>query len=390
VAGSSGAIGDGRPWARFDDLRAGTALRCPPPFRVLTARTPADVVPVLAEVERATAAGHWAFGHLGYEAAAGLDPALPVHPPDPDAPPLAWFGLCAAPTAVPPVGPVARPRVDWQPDWSDADHRRAVGRVREHIAAGDTYQVNLTDRLRARVPGDPAELYAGLAVAQGGVYNAYLDLGRHVIASASPELFFEWDGDRLRTRPMKGTAARGRTADEDRRQAERLRSSPKERAENLMIVDLLRNDVSRVARVGTVDVPGLFVLERYPTVWQLTSEITARTRPDVGLVDVFRALFPCGSVTGAPKRASMQLIRDLEAGPRGVYCGAIGLVAPPGAPFRARFSVAIRTAVLDRETGAAVYGAGGAITWSSDPDAERAELLAKTAILRDAATRCAR
>jgi para-aminobenzoate synthetase/4-amino-4-deoxychorismate lyase len=183
---------------------------------------------------------------------------------------------------------------------------------------------------------------------------------------------------------MKGTAARGRTPDEDRRRGELLRGSAKEQAENLMIVDLLRNDLSRVARVGTVDVPRLFELERYPTVWQLTSEITARTRADVGLVDVFRALFPCGSVTGAPKRASMQLIRDLEPGPRGVYCGATGLVAPPGAPFRARFGVAIRTVVVDRDRRSAVYGAGGAITWGSDPVAERAELLAKTAILRGA------
>jgi para-aminobenzoate synthetase/4-amino-4-deoxychorismate lyase len=393
MTGRHDATGDGRPWARFDDLRAGTALRCPPPFQVLTARTPEDVVPVLAEVERATAAGHWAFGYLGYEAAAGLDTALPVAAGDPDGPPLAWFGLCGPPTDVPPADAVPAPWTappDWQPDWSDADHRHAVDRVREHIAAGDSYQVNLTDRLRARFDGDPAELYAGLARAQGGAHHAYLDLGRHVIASASPELFFEWDGERLRTRPMKGTAARGRTPDDDRRQGDRLRASPKERAENLMIVDLLRNDLSRVARVGSVDVPGLFVLERYPTVWQLTSEITARTRADVGLVDVFRALFPCGSVTGAPKRASMQLIRDLEPGPRGVYCGAIGLVAPPGSAFRARFSVAIRTVVLDRETRAAVYGAGGAITWGSDPTAERAELLAKAAILRGALEPCGR
>ena len=385
MTGSGEAIGDGRPWARFDDLRTGTALRCPPPFRVLTARTPEDVVPVLAEVERATAAGHWAFGYLGYEAAAGLDPRAPGAParsrrPSPG---LVRAVRTTRPRSRRSTPPTARAApVDWHPDWSDAEHRRAVGRVREHIAAGDTYQVNLTDRLRAHVTGDPAELYAGLALAQGGAYSAYLDLGRHVVASASPELFFEWDGDHVRTRPMKGTAARGRTADDDRQQAERLQSSPKERAENLMIVDLLRNDLSRVARVGSVDVPGLFVLERYPTVWQLTSEVTARTRTDVGLVDLFRALFPCGSVTGAPKRASMQLIRDLEAGPRGVYCGAVGLVAPPGAPFRARFSVAIRTVVLDRETGAAVYGAGGAITWGSDADAERAELQAKAAVLR--------
>jgi para-aminobenzoate synthetase/4-amino-4-deoxychorismate lyase len=384
MTNSGTAIGHGPPWARFDDLRAGTALRCPPPFQVLTARTPEDVVPLLADVERATAAGHWAFGYVGYEAAAGLDPALPVAAADPDGPPLAWFGLCGPPADVPPVDAAALQTAppDWQPDWSDADHRRAVDRVHEHIAAGDTYQCNLTDRLRAGFDGDPEGLYADLGRAQAGAHHAYLDLGRHVIASASPELFFQWDGERLRTRPMKGTAARGRTADDDRRQGDRLRASPKERAENLMIVDLLRNDISRVARVGSVDVPGLFVLERYPTVWQLTSEITARTRADVGLVDVFRALFPCGSVTGAPKRASMQLIRDLEPGPRGIYCGAIGLVAPPGAPFRARFSVAIRTVVVDREAGTAVYGAGGAITWDSEAAAERAELLAKAAILR--------
>jgi para-aminobenzoate synthetase/4-amino-4-deoxychorismate lyase len=375
-------------WARFDDLRAGTSLAFPPPSRVLVAHTVDDVVPVLAEVERAAAGGRWAVGYVGYEAAAGLDDSLPVRTAEPDGPPLAWFGLCSRPRAVPRVAAAAGPWPprEWRADWSDADHRRTVNCVREHIAAGDTYQVNLTDRLRAPFAGDPAGLYADLAVAQAGAHNAYLDLGRHVLASASPELFFDWDGDVLRTRPMKGTAARGRTADEDRRQGEQLRSSAKERAENLMIVDLLRNDVSRVARVGSVDVPGLFELERYPTVWQLTSEITCRTRADVGLVDVFRALFPCGSVTGAPKRASMQLVCELEPAPRGVYCGAIGLVAPPGAPFRARFGVAIRTAVVDREKGTAVYGAGGGITWGSDPAAERAELLAKAAILRGAAT----
>ena len=376
------------PWARFDDLRAGSALRCGPPFRVLVAATARDVVPVLAEVERATAAGHWAFGYVGYEAAPGLDPDLPVHPVEPGSPPPAWFGLCDAPVPVAPVEPPTGKRAGeepiWRPAWSDDDHHRAVDRVRAHIAAGDTYQVNLTDRLRASVPGDPVELYARLATAQEGAHNAYLHLGPHTVGSASPVLFFDWDGDLLRTRPMKGTAARGGTPAEDAQRARELRASQKERAENLMIVDLLRNDVSRVARVGSVDVPSLFELERYPTVWQLTSEITARTTDGVGLVEVFRALFPCGSVTGAPKRASMQVIRELEPGPRGVYCGAIGLVGPPGAPIRARFSVAIRTVVVDRSTDAAVYGAGGAITWGSDAAAERAELLAKAAILSGA------
>jgi para-aminobenzoate synthetase/4-amino-4-deoxychorismate lyase len=383
-SGSGTGDGHGRPWARFDDLVSGVALLCPPPSRVLTAHRPEDVAPVLTEVERATAAGHWAFGYVAYEAAVGLDPALPVAAPTGDGPPLVWFGICGPPSEVRPVGPGQdRPAtgVQWQPDWSDEEHRGAVARVREHIAAGDTYQCNLTDRLRAQVEGDLEQLYTALVTAQRGAYNAYLDLGRHVVASASPELFFEWSGDRIRTRPMKGTAARGRGVDDDLAQARRLRTSPKERAENLMIVDLLRNDLSKVARLGSVEVPALFVLERYPTLWQMTSEVTARTAAEVGLVDVFRALFPCGSVTGAPKRSTMQLIRDLEPGPRGVYCGAIGLLAPSGAPFRARFSVAIRTVVVDRVSGAAVYGAGGGITWDSDATAERAELLTKAAVL---------
>jgi para-aminobenzoate synthetase / 4-amino-4-deoxychorismate lyase len=370
------------PWARFDDLTGGTSTCYPPASRVLTADRPENVVPVLAEVERATSAGQWAFGFLSYEAAGGLDAVLATAEPSPDGPPLAWFGICDEPADVAPVGPgPGTPRLDWAPDWSDDEHRRAVAVVRDHIAAGETYQCNLTDRLRAAGVDDPLGLYADLVHGQRGAYNAYLDLGRYAVVSASPELFFEWSGDLLRTRPMKGTAARGPATAEDRAQALRLRSSPKERAENLMIVDLLRNDLSRVARTGTVDVPELFCLERYPTVWQLTSEVTARTRPDVGLVDVFRALFPCGSVTGAPKARTMRLIRDLEAGPRGVYCGAIGWVAPPGSAVRARFSVAIRTAVVDRRTGRAVYGAGGGITWGSDPDAERAELLDKAAVL---------
>jgi para-aminobenzoate synthetase/4-amino-4-deoxychorismate lyase len=180
---------------------------------------------------------------------------------------------------------------------------------------------------------------------------------------------------------MKGTAARGRTTREDLEQSRVLRSSSKEQAENLMIVDLLRNDLSRVAEIGSVVVDELFSLERYPTVWQMTSQVSARVRPGTALLELFRALFPCGSVTGAPKRRTMQLIDDLEPTPRGVYCGAVGLVAPPSAPFRARFNVAIRTVVVDRGTGAAVYGVGGGITWGSEAARERAEVRAKAAVL---------
>ena len=383
----AGATADGPVWGRFDDLAAGTALAFEAPSRVLTAMAASDVVPVLAEVERATARGCWAFGYVGYEAAAGLDPRRSPAP-GPEGLPLAQFALCERPADVPPVAPPpGRARgyavSAWERGWSESAYRDDVARVREHIAAGETYQLNLTVRMRASVTGDLAQLYADLAWAQRGSYAAYLDLGRFAVASASPELFFEWTGDRVVTRPMKGTARRGRTTAEDAERRARLLGSEKERAENLMIVDLLRNDLGQIAEVGSVHVPALFVPERYETVWQLTSEVTARPRPGTGLVDVFRALFPSGSVTGAPKERSMELIRQLEPEPRGVYCGAIGVVAPPGEAFRARFNVAIRTVTVDRATGTAVFGTGGGITWGSDPDAEHAELLAKAAILTE-------
>ena len=236
--------------------------------------------------------------------------------------------------------------------------------------------------MAGRVTRHPFDLYRSLALGQGGAYNALLDLGRFVVASASPELFFERSGDHVLLRPMKGTARRGRHRDEDRRLTDQLRSSAKERAENVMIVDLIRNDIGRVAEIGSVEVPALFTVEPYETVLQLTSDVTARLRPGTGLVELFRALFPCGSVTGAPKISSMAIIRSIEQTPRGVYCGAIGLVGPPDASVRARFSVAIRTAVVDTRTGEAMYGAGGGVTWSSEASAEHDEVLTKTAVLR--------
>ncbi|MGK5115046.1 MULTISPECIES: aminodeoxychorismate synthase component I [unclassified Geodermatophilus] len=373
-------------WARFDDLVSGTAVRCPAPDRVLVAQHPGEVVGVLAEVQRATDAGRWAFGYVAYEAAAGLDPHLAVHRSTPLGMPLAWFGICDEPVPVPPLeaaGPGGgQAGAAWRPAWTPAGHADGVARIRERIAAGDTFQCNLTVRMSGLVAGDPLDLYRDLALGQRGAHNAYLDLGRFVVASASPELFFERRGDDLLLRPMKGTARRGRHRDEDRRLARQLCASPKERAENVMIVDLLRNDVGRVAEIGSVDVPRLFTVERYETVLQLTSDVTARVSPGTGLVELFRALFPCGSVTGAPKASSMEIIRSVEPEPRGVYCGAIGLVGPPGAPVRARFSVAIRTVAVDRTTGEAVYGTGGGITWGSEAAAEHDEVLAKAAVLR--------
>ncbi len=370
------------PWARFDDLRAGRATMTPPGLSVLRADRADDVLPVLEAVEQAVAAGHWAYGYLGYDAAPGLDPDLVVVAPRPGDPPPVWFAVGGPPEPAPALSVAAQGDDVWVPDWSDAEHARAVEAVRACIAAGETYQCNVTDRLRTRLTGSAEQLYAALAARQAGGYHAFLDLGTHAIASASPELFFEWSGDELLTRPMKGTAPRAADPVEDAARAAQLQASGKDRAENLMIVDLLRNDLSRVAATGSVTTRRLFALERYPTVWQLTSEVAARPRPGTTLLDVLRALFPSGSVTGAPKVRTMQIVRDLEPTPRGVYCGAIGVVAPQGAGVRARFNVAIRTAVVERATGAAVYGAGGGIVWDSDAVAERAELLAKAAVLR--------
>ncbi len=380
----------GKPFARFDDLRAGHGLVFDSPIGpALVATEPSEVLPVLRAVERQTADGAWAAGFVSYEAAAGLASNLPIralsaHDPTGDFP-LAWFGLFSAPQQVAALEGGPQPAAwsvgPWTPDCTPSEYRRKVEAIRERIAAGDTYQTNLTVRLHSSVDGDLLGLYRHLALAQRGAHNAYLDTGRFVVASASPELFFDWSGDRVTTRPMKGTAARGRFAAEDAERADTLVHSEKDRAENVMIVDLLRNDLGMLAEPGSVEVPRLFELERYETVWQLTSTVTARPRRSTTLVDLFEALYPCGSVTGAPKRSSMALIAALEDSRRGAYCGAAGIVSPPGAPFRARFNVAIRTVVADRTTGEASYGTGGGITWDSRPDAEYAELLAKAAVL---------
>jgi para-aminobenzoate synthetase / 4-amino-4-deoxychorismate lyase len=383
------------PVVRFDDTRPGGAgLVLSRPKAVLVARDIAEVVGVLEAAEAAADAGSWVAGYVGYEAASAFDPALAAgRHPGRDELPLAWFAVFDDIDAARPLerdaGGARRYRVGpWCADCDADSHRHQVACVRARIAAGDTYQTNLTARLHSSIEGDALSFYLDLALAQGSEHCAYLDTGRYVVASASPELFFEWRDGTITTRPMKGTGPRGRWAEEDQAFSAALATSEKDRAENVMIVDLLRNDIGRIAEWGSVHVENLFALERYETLWQLTSTISGSPRPGTRLVDVFAALFPSGSVTGAPKCSTMELIATLEHSPRGVYCGAVGLLAPPGAAFRARFSVAIRTAVIDRHTGGVVYGAGGGITWDSDPDAEYEELWAKTAILSGPGAEC--
>ena len=380
---------------RFDfrpgNARAGGApLIFGDPLRAVVATRLDAVVSALAEVDAACAAGLWAAGFVTYDAAPAFDPAFVVPGPDADedALPLVWFGLYEAPLAHPPLAVAEDVTVPgpWHPETSRVAYETAFAEVQRAIRRGDTYQTNLTMPLTTAWDDGATDVarYERLLAAQGQAFGAYLDLGRHHVLSSSPELFFARTGGRVTTRPMKGTARRGRSSAEDDERLAALRSSEKDRAENVMITDLLRNDLGRVAVPGSVDVPALCVPERYPTVWQLTSTVTADVAPETGLAEVFGALFPCGSITGAPKIATMALIAELETSGRGLYCGAIGVVAPGG---DATFSVAIRTVVADTEAGTARYGVGSGITVDSTAAGEHDELLAKAAVLAAPAPR---
>ena len=346
------------------------------PSEVLAAHSLAEVRPLLDAMEKHAKAGRWCVGYLRYEAAPAFDAALQTHAADG---PLAWFGVHDAPLPWP-EEPAAAATVCGLQAPDRANFNDALAQIHAAINAGEVYQVNHTARLQGRLGSGSAQaLFYALQRAQPGGYAACIDSGTEQVLSVSPELFFDWTGGQLLTRPMKGTATRGNSPDSDAALAQALRTSPKEQAENVMVVDMLRNDVSRVALPHTVKVPRLFHLEALPSVWQMTSDVTATTRPGTTLADVFTALFPCGSVTGAPKVRAMQLIHDLEPDPRGVYCGAVGVVRPGG---DATFNVAIRTVTL--QGGKVVCGIGSGITADAQPDAEWREWRHKRAFLERA------
>ncbi len=346
------------------------------PVEIVSVSAIEDVRPALERVNGHVEAGLHAAGFLSYEAAPAFDSAMKTHPPGPA--PLLWFGIYEDFTEHPQPAFAAAPgsSISWDPLVGREEYEIAMGRIRQWLAAGDTYQVNYTFPMRAAVQDDPIELFARLYAAQPADFSAYLDTGRFKVLSLSPELFFKLDGDQIIARPMKGTASRGLAYDDDCERARLLQRSAKERAENVMIVDLLRNDLGRISRTGSVTVDSLFDAERYETLWQMTSSISAKT--DVGLPDIFAALFPCGSVTGAPKLRTMEIIHELERGPRGVYCGAIGWMAPDR---QAEFNVAIRTMTIDTDTSEALYPIGSGITWDSLPQAEYDECLIKASVL---------
>ncbi|HEV2485160.1 MAG TPA: aminodeoxychorismate synthase component I [Terracidiphilus sp.] len=379
------------------------------PLRVCVANNAVEIAGLFREIESAVAAGQTAVGFFTYECGNCFEPKAGMRASQdgqPLAPPLAWIGIYergylfdhatgAFPEGEPPGLESFRRSQDEPPKDSsieaalgltEAQYAERIAAIHEWIRAGDVYQLNFTVPYSVRVRGSVAALYARLRERQPVEYGAFVhwEAGRRIL-SFSPELFFRVDeesgGRRITTKPMKGTAARGRTTREDRKRAEWLRNDPKNRSENVMIVDLLRNDLGRLAKFGSVHAEKLFAVERYPTLWQMTSTVTGELRAEVGFHEIFRALFPCGSVTGAPKVRAMQLLAELEEQPRGVYTGAIGYFSQR----RTVFNVAIRTLELDGESG--TMGVGSGIVIDSDAAEECGECVLKAEFLTGSASR---
>ena len=374
-----------QPFVLLDDARlsdAAPARLYTHPVRTLAAHTAAELRAVLDQLEKAQATGLHAAGYLAYEAGFALEPKFAQRLENRGVPtPLAWFGLFegyqefdakTVSSLLPDqagawLGPL-RPKV------ARADYDAAFAAVKRYITDGDIYQANLTFRAEADYAGNPLALYAALRERSAAGYGGAIWTGEQWFLSFSPELFFALKGNRVTTKPMKGTASRLADPVADAAIAKALREDPKQRAENLMIVDLLRNDLSRVAEPGSVAVPELFVIESYPTVHQMTSTVTARLTAGLGAVDLIRAIFPCGSITGAPKIRAMEIIDQIESSPRGIYCGSIGRIDADG---DAAFNVAIRTFHLNTNENRVSVGLGSGVVADSDGSSEWAECLAK-------------
>ncbi|EIC74789.1 aminodeoxychorismate synthase component I [Streptococcus oralis] len=348
------------------------------PIKELKTRDLAEVTDLLAQVESYQEQGYYVVGYVSYEAAPAFEKKLAVHKLPLLGEYLLYFTVHDR-VETSPI-PLTYEEVDlpskWREQTSAEDYEKAISQIHHHLRQGDTYQVNYTVQLKQDLSVNPFAIYNRMVVEQEAGYNAYVEHDEMAVISMSPELFFEQNDCELTTRPMKGTTQRGVTDQEDLAQASWLEQDPKNRSENMMIVDLLRNDMNRISKVGSEHVERLCQVEQYSTVWQMTSTIKSQLRPDVDLVEIFRSLFPCGSITGAPKIATMEIIKNLEPQPRGVYCGTIGLLLPNG---RRIFNVAIRTIQL--YMGQAIYGVGGGITWDSTWESEYREVHQKAAVL---------
>ncbi|MBZ9660191.1 aminodeoxychorismate synthase component I [Mesorhizobium sp. ESP-6-4] len=348
------------------------------PDEIIVAHGAEEFGPALERAQAASDSGKWLAGYFSYEAGYLLEPKLVPLLPEGRRAPLVCLGVFDAPVdqAVPRMQASASngPIFDARAAWSADDYASRFARLHNHIRKGDCYQGNLTFPVRAQWSGDPLAAFDALTERQPVKYGALVSLGDPIVLSRSPELFFEIDAaGMIETHPMKGTAPRGATKAEDARLKAFLRNDEKNQAENRMIVDLLRNDISLISQVGTLDVPELFRIETYPTVHQMVSHVRARLLPGIGIRQIFAALFPCGSITGAPKIRAMEILHELEDAPRDVYCGAIGWIAPGG---RMRFSVAIRTISLFAD-GEAVYNVGGGVVFDSTAEEEYRECLLK-------------
>lgn len=370
----------------------------------LVAHDAQQVPALLREAHRLSKQGHWCLGWVSYEAAPAFDPHLPVKATAPGHVYAAWAVFDATQAHADWPAPAASDADfawrldDWLSDLSAPAQARAMQTIQDLIRQGDVYQINLTAQLKAELHAGSAApssatlhgLFRALHRSQPGGFSMLLDAraatrSPGTLMSVSPELFFEWDGHRIETRPMKGTAARHTDNATDQAAAQYLRDSAKERAENVMIVDLLRNDLSRIATTGSVQVNSLFDVHALPTVWQMTSSISAQTLPGIDLADVFAALFPCGSITGAPKQRAMHHIARLETSPRGVYCGAVGVLEPGG---HATFNVPIRTVCVNTPPPNAPWiahcGIGSGITLDANIAAEQDEWKHKQVFLHRA------
>jgi para-aminobenzoate synthetase/4-amino-4-deoxychorismate lyase len=394
-------MGQPVPFVLLDDARAGDsaadALLYEAPRALFVAHRPGEVEAVLAAAEaaRRTQGGSLA-GYVAYEAGLALEPRLAelAAARSGAAGPLVWLGLFDAPRRIA-AGEVPGLLADraqgpgtlgpMEPQLSPGGYAAAFAALKEAIHAGDIYQANLTYPLAGSFRGDPTGLYAALRTAASAGYGGLIFDGAHWLLSFSPELFVALNGKEAKVKPMKGTRPRMAEPAADAAMAEELASSVKDRAENLMIVDLMRNDLSRVAEPGSVHVEAPFAVESYPTVHQMVSTVRARLSPGQGAMDLVRALFPCGSITGAPKIRAMELLAEVERDARGPYCGAIGRIDADG---NAAFNVAIRTLRLtpiENGQGRAVLGIGSAIVADSEADAERRECEVKAGFLRRAA-----
>ncbi|TFB25019.1 aminodeoxychorismate synthase component I [Filobacillus milosensis] len=337
-----------------------------------------EVIPALNKVEKYSRKNYYAVGYVSYEASPAFNPRMKTFKET--RLPLVYFGIYKDYCKDYKVEKEFNHELTWESDTSRDQYNQAISQIHEAIKQGISYQVNYTLRLLAEFESlNTSALYEQLRQSQQANYTCHLNFDNFEIISVSPELFFSWDGRQIETKPMKGTNKRGLTYDEDQVNKKQLSESEKDKAENVMIVDLLRNDLSKIAQRGSVNVPNLFEIEPYPTVYQMTSTVTADTRDDISLTNIFESIFPCGSITGAPKVSTMELINQLETSPREVYCGAVGMVTPDQ---KAIFNVPIRTVWVDHTEKQAVYGVGGGITWDSTSDGEYDETIAKAQVLK--------